>query len=566
MKWNFLPISTILLLISFEVLSYEKSSNDYIVDGNLAFNDKDCKLAIAYFDSAIVLEPRSYLAHYGKGMAYERMNVYDTALYYVRKSISYRDDFANAHFLSGLIRYKLNLYSKCIHDFDVTTKLNRGNTDAINLRALAKDKRGLYQSSSIDYHILSEKKPEMRQFPLLASIALMRMDSLYAGIVLLDKLVQTYPDYDTAYFYKGIGYTWQKNYDSAIATFTKVLEINPNYYEAVNFRGRALQMRDSTQDENEDLRKWKLMNPDAVQYYMDLGYDCLYNIDSRNAIIYFKVALSFDSTNTEAMNNIANCYIRIGYEGEAIKWADKSLEIKPDNIYPLFLKLKANFELYEWKRRNIYYEEYKSTTKVYWRAFKYNWDKEYFSVIKLADKVLELDPMNQECYIILGDFWRIDGSFRKSLNNYNKALEISQEPIIYYKKAWLYLNDKDYEEAIEEIEKSIKIDPKDIDYLLVKAYILAAQNNLIEANKIYDELIETSIDLSNVYYLRGLMKMTIQKNYRAACLDFDMAIEIDPYNYSAYQDRSTAKYYLDDEKGSQADDYLYRKYRGFLLN
>ena len=561
---NINKVSSVILILIFALSCqlYAQNVNDFIVEGNSDLEIDKLREAVEHFDKAIELDRNSFLAYYGKGIAYDKLAKFDTALYYIRKSIKYKNDFGKAHFMSGLIRYKLKLFSKCIHDFDMAVKYDRQNTDAINLRAFAKDRVGLYESAAIDFRILSEKIPENRKFPLLLGISLIKMDSLHSGIVQMNNLINQYPDYDTAYFYRGMAEHLFEKYDSALVSYSKVLELNPKYFEAMNFRGRCLQERDSTSEENDDLRNWKLIRPDGIQYYTDLGYDCFYNSDFRNSILHFRKVLSLDSNNADAYYNIANAYLEMGYNKLAIFYANKTLEINPKKTDANFIKLNAHFWLYNTRKRTVFYDLITTKYGYYYQRSTLSYQNHIDSIEYLSKIILKEDPFNYKCYRILGDLYRYEEEFNKSLKHYNKALEISQEPILYFLRSILQYWDDDYDEALSDIDKARELDPFDIDNILIRALYLSAKGDEKEANKIFDELIETQLDLSLIYFDRGFIKYEISENFRAAILDFDKAIEIDPYYANAYRYRSYAKSVLDDKEGSYIDNTLYEKYRG----
>ena len=561
---NINKVSSVILILIFALSCqlYAQNVNDFIVEGNSDLENDKLREAVEHFDKAIELDRNSSLAYYGKGVAYDKLAKFDTALYYFRKSIKYKNDFGKAHFMSGLIRYKLKLFSKCIHDFDMAVKYDRQNTDAINLRAFAKDRVGLYESAAIDFRILSEKIPENRKFPLLLGISLIKMDSLHSGIVQMNNLICQYPDYDTAYFYRGMAEHLFEKYDSALVSYSKVLELNPKYFEAMNFRGRCLQERDSTSEENDDLRNWKLIRPDGIQYYTDLGYDCFYNSDFRNSILHFRKVLSLDSNNADAYYNIANAYFEMDYNTLAIFYENKALEINPEKTDANFIKLKAHYWLYYTRKHTVFYDLISERYGFYYQRYTLSYQNHIDSLEYLSEIILKEDPFNHKCYRIMGDLYRHEDEFKKSLNNYNKALEISQEPIVYYLRSILHYWDDNHDEALGDIDKARELDPDDIDYILTRANYLTDRGDAKEANRIFDELIETQMDLSQIYYIRGLIKYEISKNFRAAILDYDKAIEIDPYYAIAYLYRSTAKKDIDDEAGSKVDYQLYEKYRG----
>jgi len=554
----------IILILLLNSQLFSQNSNEYVAFGNQCLSNEDFKNAILHYDSALAIDGTNYLAYYGKGCAYEKNNKYDTALYYLYKTISYRKDFSNAHLLTGTIYYKMNLYSKSIHSFEMVTKYDRNNLEAIYLRALSKDKIGNYESASIDFNILSEKVPNSKQFPLLSAIELIKYDSLYSATCRIRELLDKYPDYDTAYFYCGVAFHKNKLFDSAIDYYTKTLQINPNYFEAMNFRGRAIQARDSTVEINEDLTLWKTIKSDAVTYYLEKGYDCFYNDDIRNAKIHFATVLSFDSSNCEAYINLANSSLKLYQNVQALRFADSAIALKPINPDAELIKIKAHLQSYIFKSQTYYKKLVHYSYGSYYERFTMYRRDHVDSIKQISNKLLEMNPLSYETYTILGDLYREEKDYGRSFKYYNKALEIIEEPEIYFERSILNLRDKEYEDALSDLEKAMELDPDNLYYKVFRATYLLVLDREKESTDIFNSLLESEVNASLVYYHRGRLRYNILNSFRPACDDLDKAIELDPYYASAYLYRSYVKNVLGDDEGSFVDFNLYRKYSGFL--
>lgn len=111
---------------------------------------------------------------------------------------------------------------------------------------------------------------------------------------------------------------------------------------------------------------------------------------------------------------------------------------------------------------------------------------------------------------------------------------------------------EDYRGAIADLNKAIKLDPKDLEAYLVRG----AAKDLLEdyrgAIADYDKAIEVDPKHAMAYSLRGDSKYD-HEDYRGAIADYDKAIELDPNLAMAYRLRGGAKFHLEDYRGAIAD-------------
>ena len=86
-----------------------------------------------------------------------------------------------------------------------------------------------------------------------------------------------------------------------------------------------------------------------------------------------------------------------------------------------------------------------------------------------------------------------------------------------------------YEEAIEEFDKAIELDPNDPDYHYYKGIALYELHKYEEAIEEFDKAIELDPNDPVYHYNKGLALGELHK-YEEAIKEFDKAIELNPYN------------------------------------
>jgi tetratricopeptide (TPR) repeat protein len=121
----------------------------------------------------------------------------------------------------------------------------------------------------------------------------------------------------------------------------------------------------------------------------------------------------------------------------------------------------------------------------------------------------------------------------------------------HYLKANQLLNTKDYKNASFEIERALKIDSLNPEYLFTKAKILYEIYNYNESTNIFHSLLDFKYKMDTVSYFIGL-------NYFARGGDFSIKLELDDSTNKSYND---ALKYLNNTININSryyDAYLYK--------
>jgi non-specific serine/threonine protein kinase len=242
------------------------------------------------------------------------------------------------------------------------------------------------------------------------------------------------------YYLKGMDYFWtgsQKDLDLALEMFNKALEIDSNYALAYSGIGEVYATKYNYQrtldwrDKAEKMAKRALViDPELAEAHLTLGR--VYDFERKNT-----VAIEEFKKVTELRPNSNDPYRRLGYVylynlydyTKAISFFQKALEIRPTDA-----------------------KSYRGLGLSYTSLRKYD------EGIKYIKKGLEIAPDDIYLLTFLADAYRYKRMFDQALDVYNKALKYyPDEPAIsYYIGGLVYYSKKEYDKAIEVLEKSIK--------------------------------------------------------------------------------------------------------------
>ncbi|MEI6088815.1 MAG: tetratricopeptide repeat protein [bacterium] len=126
-------------------------------------------------------------------------------------------------------------------------------------------------------------------------------------------------------------------------------------------------------------------------------------------------------------------------------------------------------------------------------------------------------------------------------------------PEEYYKTAQSQYDEKNYIEALTNLNKAIEKDVKFSDAYFLRTKVKAKTGDLTGAMKDLDLAIKYNPKNYSALYQRGLAKAQ-ERNYEAAIRDYDKTLKLNPKLPDALFSRGFARYSLGDYYGA-IDDY-----------
>jgi len=180
------------------------------------------------------------------------------------------------------------------------------------------------------------------------------------------------------------------------------------------------------------------------------------------------------------------------------------------NDFTSALKLYPNF-----------HEAYKSRGSLYLRQYR---NKEALDDLKKANA---LEPNCPSTLFNLGNAYLNLDYITEALNNYDRASELAPDySEIYHNRGLCYAEGYNYEKALAELTKAIKMSPSAKAYY-DRAVINGSAKNYTEAISDYGDAISLDDKYIDAYHNRGIVYAS-QELYLNAVADFEKAISLVP--------------------------------------
>lgn len=181
-------------------------------------------------------------------------------------------------------------------------------------------------------------------------------------------------------------------------------------------------------------------------------------------------------------------------------------------------------------------------------------DREKFDDIinLLTTKVLEAQK-DPELYIWKGNTWYIKKDYDKAITDYSKALKIKPDyELALYNRGSALVSKRNYDEAIKDYNKVIDLKSEYVDiYYTARGNVWKAKKEYSKAIDDYSEAIKINSVLANAYYSRGLAKKEENIDLEGSKLDFENYLKLATDEKDLWA--KYAKYYLKkiDEKNDR---------------
>lgn len=253
--------------------------------------------------------------------------------------------------------------------------------------------------------------------------------------------------------------------DHAVESYTKALQLKPDYAEAHSNLGNAQNELGKFSDAVVSCKKALQFKPDFAEAHNNLG-NALNNLgESEEAIISYKKALKFKPDYAEAHYNLGDALSDLGKTEEAVTNYGKALRLKPDYAEAHNNLGNALNDLGKIQQAIASFHEALRIKPNYAQAH-YNLGNVlnglggYEEAIASYGRALQINPKYAQAHYNMGNALNDLGKPEEAIASYNLALQINPDYAQAYGNLGNALNDVGKpEDAIASINKALQIQP-----------------------------------------------------------------------------------------------------------
>lgn len=367
-------ISNISILAANNFQVFQNNGNPFLLStsfqeddfelGTKAFTSGDYELAVFYYTRYLKAYPNAENAYYNRGLSYNYLKKFDLAIIDFNKVIEIDPQYWKAYSSRGYSYQSLNKCTLAIPEFTRSIEINPNDNISYQNRGLCYQTLGKPDLAEADFiesaRIKSGgKKPETPKTPPVNTgsdqdfdlgLKALLAKNYEQAVAYYTRYLSKYPNNPDAYYNRGLAnYSLQKT-DSAVYDYTKALELNPKYVNAYINRGLTFAKQGNTDLAIRDYTSAILIDPNNKLAYQNRGVT--YKEIGKTALAdadFAKVAqLETGTTNTGGNTGGGNSILpKTATNSSGIIW--KPVVEMNSQIFPSFYLATATIPIEESK-------------------------------------------------------------------------------------------------------------------------------------------------------------------------------------------------------------------------
>ncbi len=507
-----LAVVCALLVLGIAACSGSSPAQPLLNAGLVLEDEGDLEGAIASYTQAIERDDRYIPAYRQRAVAYVELGRPDLAVEDYTQILSIDDEDSLAMAGRGQAYTAAGMLDLAIADLDMAIDEDRLNAEAYLARAIALRAAGNDNRAIVDLRRYNELIPEdpdahfllADSFRAISQIdlaprpetACRRGTACRSAVSTFDKVIDLDPEYPDVYLKRGVAHRNNGSVSLALEDLELAIEIDPGNVEVYLERGRTYLENEQPVEGLADLRLAISLVPEEPLAYYSRGWAYLDLDRPLPAIRDFFEAIKLDPENAGAYTSRGIAYMAAGWYLKALAEFDTSLSIVPDDPEVLVLRGESRYRL-----------------------------GDLAQALEDVGAALAIDPDRQAFY------------------EREKRGDIDRQA--HYLRAWSYVEMGDLEQASEEFNAARELDDGGTEDPVKKGSVYRSLGLLDEGvppppgcgggfdcNGVLQDAFEelgsnpsstaAHVDVGRVLYRLGLREMAEES--------FDFAVELEPLN------------------------------------
>jgi len=526
---------------------YEKAIEDYNrglefdPDNESLYNNrgiaklalKDVKGAIEDYNKSLEINPKSTNALMNRSNAHIVEGDIEEAIRDLNQVIIIRPHFAGAYLNRGLARFELDDYASALRDYDQSIKLEPDNALAYNNRGIVKHKLGDYEGAIMDYDIALRQNPEMA--------------SAYFNRAMAREILGR-PGFADDY---RIAAQLNPQFDLE----SRRLDAEQLAQHQQSQQGQSQQQSSSSQSAQQNAGSQSQSQNQTQQNTQDDDDKSKQEDESREKAEQARSRRQRINLIVEDSRNLPKEDEEFDEDDGRIQNRNIVIDLQPIFFINAYEKNAVDYErshyynlsIDDLNRKNNYNPLFTITNKPV---------DEFHSVFEnfvlYFNERLSIEK-NSHNYLNRAIFYYLTGDYSKSMEDLDKSIELDSKQVMAY-----FIRGNTRYKIVEQIEL-LNTTPDELS-ISVGVVTNAQESEVLPASmpeyqKILDDyqsLLYQKPKFFFGYFNRAYMKLRL-KEYRSAIEDLNMAIELEPEFAEAYFNRGLTKIFLDDVEGGAID-------------
>ncbi|MBQ0081118.1 MAG: tetratricopeptide repeat protein [Alistipes sp.] len=496
-------------------LKFEKKVADaYINRGVCYLYLKDTLKAYEDFDRGIRTNRENPNGYNRRGTLFLTQRRLEEAEKDFDKAIKCDSTIPLSYFNRALVYNDTNRPMQSLKDLNRVIQLDSTSSITYFNRAIIKTQIGDYNNALEDYNKVSRYSPNNVLVYYNRALLLTQLGEIKRAIKDYSKAIELYPDFANAYLGRSYLRSVLKDYQGAKKDKATAEKKIAEYRSRLNDSIYSI-FADTAQKFN------KLLSFESRIAGKSFERIATHNDDDSNLSLLPLYRFSFMRHDGNREEEATTRFFSQRAEDFKKKITDSMFCItrRTTNISPdtLVLLNKA------YRKKCINAREDKDWISIFCLAISETLVRQYTSAVTTFSQAIEMNPANPFLYLNRAATRAEMIDFISSIDNAYQRISIENDPASKLKSS--HTRTYNYDEAIDDLNKAIKLYPQFAYAFYNRANLKALSGQLPEAFEDYTKAIELNAHFAEAYYNRGLIQI-FMKDTKKGCLDISKAGEL----------------------------------------
>ncbi|WP_372365593.1 tetratricopeptide repeat protein [Candidatus Uabimicrobium sp. HlEnr_7] len=495
----------------------------YFLRGKTYYLQKQYTKAFDDYNKALVKNKEMYEVYFHRAQLLKDQKKYNLAIQDLNLATRYNYKFFPAYWLRATIYEKQQKYNRAMDEYTTILEFQPHNARVYKERGLLYLLQEEYVHAISDLALAIAKNPKNKQL-LSLEIAKAKDKVKY------QENPRETKEQVTNYIAEGLQYEKQKEYDLAVKSYSKAIEINSENLSAYSNRGIAYGKQKKYSLAIADFSIILKRDNNQVLTYMDRGY--VYEKSGKYELAIKDYSEVIKKSPREIFGYISRgtLYGKIQQYKKAISDFEKILQIVPYHPMALYSRGIAYHGQKQYSRAIADFNQvllirpdYKQAYMA--RAESYKVLQKYDLAISDYNLILRISPNDLSALESRGIVYDFKKNYQQAVNDFSQAILISPTTFLYQSRAFSYSKQQEYQKALIDIEKAIKLDSKNSYSYYARARIYEKTKEIKLALRDYNVAINLNPQDSTYLYYRAMLYDELEE-YQLALRDIDSAISL----------------------------------------
>ncbi|XP_078005306.1 tetratricopeptide repeat protein 6 [Phascolarctos cinereus] len=453
------------------------------------------------FNRAITINPKHYQAYISRAAFYGMKGRYSKAILNCSEAIRIFPNSVRAFLYRGVLKYYNKTYKLAITDLNIAISMNKACFLAFYNRAICYSKIKEFYMALRDYGIVLLLNVEDD----IKAKTLVNRGLIYTELKMVANALEDFREAmqinkNDAILFQAAGICHHRlgEFEEAVYSFTRVLELNPFFVDAYVGRGNSYMEYGHEAAEKQaqkDFIKALHFNPAYPKARISFGYNLQSQGKFQKAWNHFTICVDIDPGNYQAYEGRGIVCLQMGDNFAAIQDLNSALKITTSAEF-----LTNRGVIHEFMgERHIAMKDYQAALSInpkyslaYFNAGNiYLHHRQFSQANDFYSKALEFDPLNDSAVLNRGITNIILQKFEEAKEDFIKAIHLCPFwAAVYYNKAHLHYNLQQYETAEKDLSTALSLQPNNHLAYKLRADVRGKMGLIEEALKDYNQSLD----------------------------------------------------------------------------